>query len=67
MISEGNSKKKILHSFFNKKVKAKIKIQSELYINDVQQYLSNIDETFLDINNYCTANMILCIVNVEEN
>ena len=45
-----DNKVKVLHSFFDKK---KIKQNCEKdQINTTQQYLSNIDETFLNIHNY---------------
>ena len=48
-ISKGNSsKKKVLHSFFNKnETMTKIK-----EVTDIQKYLTNLDESYLNINNY---------------
>jgi len=50
-ISEGNSKKKILHSFFNKNKKITTTPTPEL-MNENQKYLEGIDEKFLSIDNY---------------
>ena len=55
-ISEGQSKKVILNSYFNvskneKKVDEKMK-------NNVQSYLENMDTAFLDVNNFVTQNSI---------
>ena len=55
-ISEGQSKKVTLNSFFNvsnndKKVDENIK-------NNVQSYLENMDTSFLDVNNFITENDI---------
>jgi len=49
-ISEGNSKKKILHSFFNKN--KKIMAPTLDVMNENQKYLEGIDEKFLSIDNY---------------
>ena len=49
-ISEGNSKKKILHSFFNKSKKIIAPIPDVM--NENQKYLEGIDEKFLCIDNY---------------
>ena len=54
-ISEGNSKKKILNSFFNKTDNIKKK---ESCITNIDKYLTNIDESNLNINNF--------IVNYEK-
>ena len=52
-ISEGHSKKKILHSFFNtQKQFSNEKINS----TQTQKYLINVDEKFLDVNNYVQKN-----------
>ena len=50
-------KTKVLHSFFNKKIEADKSDTDE--INNTQQYLMNIDDTFLNINNY-TLNHDIC-------
>jgi len=50
-VSEGHSKKKILHSFFSK-TKEKKDVKRE-ETNLTQKYLCNIDQTFLDIKDYC--------------
>tara|TARA_B110000046_G_scaffold184863_1_gene224589 strand:- start:2811 stop:3932 length:1122 start_codon:yes stop_codon:yes gene_type:complete len=47
---DGNSKTKILHGFFNKDFINEKKTVSE--INTIQQYFNNIDDTFLDVDNY---------------
>jgi len=49
-LSEGNSRTRILHSFFAKGNAKKGETQEE--INIIQKYLTNIDEKFLDVNNY---------------
>jgi len=49
-ISEGNSKTKILHSFFNKN--KKIAAPTLDVMNENQKYLEGIDEKFLSIDNY---------------
>ena len=49
-LSEGNSKKKILHSFFDVN-SCEVK-DNKKNSNDVENYLNNIDNTFLDINKY---------------
>ena len=49
-VSEGHSKKKILHSFFAK-TKEKKDVKRE-ETNLTQKYLCNIDQTFLDIKDY---------------
>jgi hypothetical protein len=57
-ISEGNSKKKILHSFFNKKEKATVKRKENM--NDIQRYLESVDDRYLNIENY-VLNHEMCI------
>ena len=47
-IREGTTKKKVLHSFFAKEHQMK----NELNTTETQKYLINIDEDYLDINNY---------------
>ena len=61
-ISKGNSKKKILHSFFQleKNVENEIKVT-----NDTQKYLLNLDERFLNINNYIQKNDLCSHCNGE--
>lgn len=50
-VADGNNDKtKILHSFFNKKIED-IKNDKD-QINNTQKYLMNIDDSFLNINNY---------------
>ena len=49
VISEGNSKKKILHSFFNKKEQNSRKKKN---MNDVVKYLEGVDQKYLNIENY---------------
>ena len=49
-VSEGNTKKKILHSFFTKN-KEKTDMKKD-ETNLTQKYLCNIDQTFLDIKDY---------------
>jgi hypothetical protein len=48
-ISEGNnSKKKVLHSFFNKNET----VNKNKEVTDIQKYLINLDESYLNINDY---------------
>ena len=49
-VSKGNNRRKILHSFFSKKTNTNDDINDE--INCVQQYLTNVDVKFLDINHF---------------
>ena len=49
-LSKGNNKTTILHSFFKKK--DKVNNKTNVSVNNVQQYLSNIDVKFLDINDF---------------
>ena len=52
-ISEGNdSKKKILHNFFNKKVEKETNKVDYEFNNSLNQYLKNIDKNFIKIENY---------------
>ena len=53
-VSTGNSqKKKILHSFFDKNTTKKINnIKYENNSTNINKYLSNIDESFINIDNY---------------
>ena len=53
-LAEGeNLKTKVLHSFFNKKNELDhLKSNEQKTINNSQLYLSNIDESFLDMNQY---------------
>ena len=55
-ISEGQSKKVILNSYFN--VSKNEKKVDENMKNNVQCYLENMDTAFLDINNFVTQNSI---------
>jgi hypothetical protein len=48
-LTDGKNKKTILHSFFNKTKEEKTKKEDVSYI---QKYLTNVDDTFFDINNY---------------
>lgn len=49
-ISSGNGKTKILNSFFNINSKeTEIKKEEE---NNIQKYLSNVDDSFMDVSNY---------------
>ena len=48
-LTDGKNKKTILHSFFNKNKNEKEKNEDITYI---QQYLTNVDDSFLNINNY---------------
>uniref|UniRef100_A0A6C0KIF3 Uncharacterized protein n=1 Tax=viral metagenome TaxID=1070528 RepID=A0A6C0KIF3_9ZZZZ len=50
-ISDGNTKKTVLNSFFNK---TKLDKDNEM-LNDVQKYLINIDNSFININHYITT------------
>ena len=56
-VSEGNNKRKILHSFFSKRSTNNNDTPED--INCVQQYLANLDVKFLDINNF-TAKYDVC-------
>ena len=47
-ITKGNTKTKILHSFFNKKKEEENNTNSKF----VKKYLSNVDQSFLNINDY---------------
>lgn len=49
-ISFGNSKKKVLNDFFYKKKDSNIEKNKD--INEIQKYLINIDDSFIDINDY---------------
>jgi|UniRef100_A0A6C0CQ32 hypothetical protein len=52
LVSQGeNVKKTVLNEFFSKNKKQKENEE----INDVQQYLINVDESFLNINNFITT------------
>lgn len=53
-LAEGeNLKTKVLHSFFSKKSELDhLKTKEQKTINNSQKYLSNIDESFLDMNQY---------------
>jgi len=48
-ISEGNNKTKVLYDFFNS---SKVDDDTQINNNNVKQYLKNIDNNFVDINNY---------------
>jgi hypothetical protein len=48
-LTDGKNKKTILHSFFNKNKNEKEKKEDITYI---QQYLTNVDDSFFNINNY---------------
>ena len=47
-MTEGNTKTKMLHSFFNKKKEKEQDVNSKY----VKKYLSNVDDSFLNINDY---------------
>jgi len=49
-VSNGNNRRKILHSFFSKKTSTNNDLNDE--VNCVQQYLTNVDVKFLDINHF---------------
>ena len=52
-ISEGKEKKKkVLNNFFNKNVNKTNKIERQKETTNINKFLVNIDESFLDINNY---------------
>ena len=53
-ISEGNSKRTILHSFFTGGEKQTIKRKNET--NETVKYLLNVNDKYLDINNYQLKN-----------
>ena len=53
-ISEGNSKRTILHSFFTGGEKSTIKRKNET--NETVKYLLNVNDKYLDINNYQLKN-----------
>ena len=48
-LTDGKNKKTILHSFFNKNKEEKSTNEDISYI---QKYLTNVDDSFFDINNY---------------
>jgi len=48
-VSQGQNRRKVLHSFFSKKTNT---ANTTPDVNYVQQYLTNIDVQFLDINNF---------------
>ena len=48
-VSQGQNRRKVLHSFFSKKTSTS---NATTDVNYVQQYLTNIDVQFLDINNF---------------
>ena len=50
-LMEGNSKKLILHSFFDSNYN-EIKNIKKSHESETEKYLNNIDNTFIDINNY---------------
>ena len=52
-LSEGKNleKRKVLHSFFNKDKTVNTKISED---NNINKYLTNLDENFLNMNNYMT-------------
>lgn len=55
-ISEGKNKTTILNEFFN--IKKNEVENNTIEITNVRKYLSNIDDTFLDINNFITSTEI---------
>ena len=55
-ISEGQSKKILLNSYFN--VSGNEKKVNDKNKNNVQSYLENVDTSFLDVNNFITENNI---------
>ena len=50
-ICENNNKKKVLNQFFNVKYQKSISTE-QTDMNDVKKYLTNVDEQFIDINDY---------------
>jgi len=54
-VSQGQNRRKVLHSFFSKKTNTS---NTTTDVNYVQQYLTNIDVQFLDINNFTTKHDI---------
>ena len=57
-LAGGNSKATILHSFFNKAPATNKKVTGVDELNNTQCYLTNIDDSFLDINNYVQAHEV---------
>jgi len=55
-VSKGQNRRKMLHSFFSKKSGSTQDSDGE--VNYVQQYLTNMDVKFLDINNFITKHDI---------
>ena len=53
VVAKGESKTKILHSFFMNKKKTEKPIRKS---NEIQKYLVNVDEKFLNIQNYIQRN-----------
>jgi len=51
-ISKDNNKKKVLSNFFSKKKKGTTQVQQNEGLNNVKQYLNNVDDSFMDINDY---------------
>ena len=51
-ISKDNNKKKIMSNFFSKKNKNNTQLQENDGLNNVKKYLNNIDDCFMDINDY---------------
>ena len=62
--ANGNSNSKILNSFFN--IGSSKTGTSSSEITDVQRYLCNVDETFIDINNFIVQTDICQICNEGE-
>ena len=50
-LSGGNNKTKVLHSFFEKGRQKRLD-ETEDDVNTIQKYLTNVDESYLDINDY---------------
>ena len=55
-ISKGNNETKRLDAFFN--IQKKEETQKESTDSNIQKYLCNIDETFLDISNFVEKNNV---------
>ena len=51
-ISKDNNKKRVMSNFFSKKKKGTTQTSSSDGLNNVKKYLNNVDDSFMDINDY---------------
>jgi ribosomal protein L37AE/L43A len=58
LVIDNNSKTKVLHSFFKKNKNNNDEKKTRKLINNSQKYLTNIDESFLNINNYIQSHEV---------